>query len=165
MGLFSRKSKKNEDNQKAKDESKKALQVLRLEDIEVNLATVEKFDAIRMAGRMLVSNGCVDEEYIQAMVDRENTVTTYIGQGVAIPHGVGTAKQYIKKTGLVVLQFKDGVDFDGEKAYILVGIAALGDEHLPILTSIAKIMMEEDQLEEILHANNAEIIYNSFTGK
>lgn len=153
MNLFSRKK-----------ANTAALAVLRREDILVQLPSTDKFEAIKMAGRMLVNNGCVSEEYIDAMIQRENTVTTYIGQGVAIPHGVGTAKQFIKKTGIVVLQFKDGIEFGTEKANILIGIAGQGEEHLPILQSVAKIMMEDELIEEIKTTDSADFIYRKFTG-
>lgn len=157
MSIFGRSSAK-------KDEKKAALSVLRKEDVLVQLPSVDKYEAIRMAGRMLVKNGCVTEEYIEAMIERENTISTYIGEGVAIPHGVGSARQYIQKTGIVVLQFKDGVEFGDEKAYVLVGIAGLGDGHLPILQSVARIMLDEELMDRIRTTDSADFIYASFTG-
>lgn len=134
---------------------------LRPEDVRTGLFAPDKTIAIRMAGEQLVLRGCVEASYIDAMLAREEVVTTYIGEGVAIPHGVGTAKQFIKKTGLAVLQFPDGVPFGDEKAYLVVGIAGLEEEHLPILQALATIMLDEDRIEAIKHSTNAKFIYES----
>ena len=144
------------------EEKKSGLTVLELQDIKVALPSVDKYEAIRMAGEMLLAKGCVAPEYIEAMVERENVTTTYIGDGVAIPHGVGTSKQYIKKTGLVVLQFQDGVDFDGEKAYIIVGIAGQDGEHLPILTALAKVIMKKEKFAPLKSTHDPSVIYRTF---
>lgn len=134
---------------------------LRPEDVRTGLSAADKYTAIRMAGDQLVARGCVEASYIDAMLAREEVVTTYIGEGVAIPHGVGSAKQFIQKTGLAVLQFPEGVPFGDEKAYLVVGIAGLEEEHLPILQALATIMLDEDRIEAIKHSTDAAFIYES----
>jgi len=134
---------------------------LRPEDVRTGLSAADKYTAIRMAGEQLVARGCVEASYIDAMLAREEVITTYIGEGVAIPHGVGSAKQFIKKTGLAVLQFPEGVPFGDEKAYLVVGIAGLEEEHLPILQALATIMLDEDRIEAIKHSTDATFIYES----
>jgi len=134
---------------------------LRPEDVRTGLSAADKYTAIRLAGEQLVARGCVEASYIDAMLVREEVITTYIGEGVAIPHGVGSAKQFIKKTGLAVLQFPDGVPFGEEKAYLVVGIAGLEEEHLPILQALATIMLDEDRIEAIKHSTDATFIYES----
>ncbi len=137
---------------------------LTISDIRVQLPPMEKFDAIRLAGRMLVERGSVSEEYIEAMVERENTFTTYLGEGVAIPHGVGTAKQYIKSTGLVVLQFAgQGVAFEDGNAKLIIGIAGLGEEHLPILQAVAHIIMKGDLLKQLHETDDPAFILRTLT--
>jgi len=86
---------------------------------------------------MLVDAGCVDEGYIDAMVERDKEVSVYLDNGIAIPHGTNASKKFVKKTGVVALQYPDGIDFDGNKAYALFGIAGKGDEHLEVLAKIA----------------------------
>jgi PTS system mannitol-specific IIC component len=137
---------------------------LRPDDVRTGLAAPDKYTAIKMAGNQLVTQGSVDAAYVDAMLEREDVVTTYIGEGVAIPHGVGTAKQYIHKTGLAVLQFPDGVPFGDEKAYLVVGIAGLGEEHLPILQALANIMLDEELIEQMKHSTDPAFIYRSLTG-
>ncbi|NCB30881.1 MAG: PTS mannitol transporter subunit IIA [Clostridia bacterium] len=132
---------------------------LRPEDVRTGLRASDKYEAIRMAGEMLVARGCVEPQYVEAMLEREDVVTTYIGEGVAIPHGIGAAKAMIHSTGLCVLQFPDGVRFDEEKAYLVVGIAGLEEEHLPILQALANRMLEEETFEKIKHSTDPAFIY------
>ncbi|MCM0647496.1 PTS sugar transporter subunit IIA [Clostridium swellfunianum] len=140
-------------------------EVLKKCNIKLNLPSVNKYEAIRMAGRLLVESGCVDESYIEAMIEREDDLTTYIGCGVAIPHGVGRAKNFIKKSGIVVLQFPEGVDFGEEKAYLVIGIAGVGEEHMDILSNIATVIGDEDEekLNKLKTTKDVNYIYETFT--
>src|SRR5699024_7206577 len=99
--------------------------------------------AIKAAGKLLNELGYVDEEYIPAMVKRDEIASVYMGLGIAIPHGTTDAKNKVKKSGIVVLQYPDGVDFDGEKAQLVIGIAGVGDEHLAILGKITEALDDE----------------------
>jgi mannitol/fructose-specific phosphotransferase system IIA component len=139
--------------------------VLSENNIKLGLEAVDKYDAIKMAGRLLMESGCVDENYIEAMIEREDDLSTYMGNGVAIPHGVGKAKKFIKKSGVVVLQFPEGVDFGEEKAYLVIGIAGVGDEHIEILSNIATAISDDDdqKLEQLRITKDVNYIYNVFT--
>lgn len=121
--------------------------VIRAEDIQLGLPSVDKETAIRAAGALLAKRGCVDEDYADAMVEREKLVTTYMGMGVAIPHGTSEKKAAVKKSGVVMLQYPDGVDFDGEKAYLIFGIAGVGDAHLDLLAHVCEVLEDEEALE------------------
>lgn len=136
---------------------------LRPQDIHVGCKAQDRFEAIRMAGQYLVERGSVEPGYIEAMIARENTVTTYIGEGVAIPHGVGEAKKLIRETGLVVLQFPQGVVFGDEKAQLVIGIAGLDDAHLPILRAVANIMLDETLLKRLKSSADVDYIYRALT--
>lgn len=127
--------------------------VLCEENIVLGLKSVSKEEAIVMTGQKLFENGYVKEEYIEAMLEREKIMTTYMGMGVAIPHGVNEAKKEILSSGIVILQFPEGVDFDGEKAYLMIGIAGVGNEHLEILSNIAIVL--DDELTERLKDSNS----------
>ncbi len=137
--------------------------IVTLNDIIVGEKSVDKFEAIRMAGRMLVAKGCVEESYIEGMVEREKIMTTYLGEGVAIPHGTGELKRFVKKTGIVCIQFPEGVDFDGEKAHLIVGIAGAGEDHIPILQGVASIMMEDDLIEKLVKSQDKKYILKTLT--
>lgn len=137
--------------------------LLRKDNIKLGLKSVTKDEAIRMAGRLLVEGGYVGENYIEAMIEREKDITTYIGSGIAIPHGVAAAKREIKKSGIVVLQFPDGVKFDGETAHLIIGIAGAGDEHLTILANIATAIEDENvSVEALYKTTDKEEIYRLF---
>ena len=137
------------DESQIKEEKKVKKAVLKKEGIKTGLKSVDKETAIRAAGQLLCDLGFTDEAYIQAMVDRENMVSTYMGMGVAIPHGTSDAKEDVKKTGIVVMQYPEGVDFGEEKAYLIIGIAGVGDEHLEILGNIVASLEDEELLENL----------------
>lgn len=119
------------------------------ESILLNQSPVDKEDAIRAAGALLVKQGCVDEAYVDAMVERERLVTTYMGMGLAIPHGTSEAKDTVKKTGIVLVQYPEGIDFGEEKAQLVFGIAGIGDEHLDLLAKICAALEDEEVLEKM----------------
>jgi PTS system mannitol-specific IIC component len=137
--------------------------VLKRENIKLGLESVERDEAIKMAGELLYESGYVNEDYIDAMLEREEELTTYIGQGVAIPHGVGAAKKKIKKTGISILQFPEGVDFEGETAYLVIGIAGLGNEHLKVLANLSEMIEDDDNAEKLRTTDDLDYIYNKFT--
>ncbi len=139
-------------------------QILKKENIKLGLKTISKTEAIMLAGSLLVNGGYVDESYIDAMLQREEDLSTYIGNGVSIPHGVNEAKASIKKTGIAVLQFPEGVDFGEGTAYLVIGIAGVGKEHLSILSNLAVIMDEEEIAEELKTTRDVEYVQELFTG-
>ncbi|MCU1405554.1 MAG: system, component (fructose/mannitol), partial [Glaciihabitans sp.] len=83
-------------------------------------------DAVQQAGEALVAAGAVDASYITAMLDREHSVSTYVGEGIAMPHGTVNAKDTVSGDALVLLQFPEGIDWDGEKVTAVIGVAARG---------------------------------------
>lgn len=124
-------------------------QVLVKEGIRLNQAPVSKEEAIQAAGELLHQLGYVDETYVDAMQEREKLITTYMGMGVAIPHGTSQAKGTVKKTGIVFLQYPQGVDFGDEKAQLVFGIAGIGEEHLNLLAKICEALEDEEVLEKM----------------
>ena len=117
--------------------------------VKLGLPSVSKEDAIRAAGRLLVEQGCVDEAYIDSMLERERLVTTYMGMGIAIPHGTTVQKARVKRSGIVMLQYPDGIDFGGEKAQLVFGIAGVGDEHIDLLSNICTALEDESVLSQL----------------
>ena len=132
--------------------------VLTEENILTGLPSESKEDAILRAGKLLEERGYVHAGYAEAMVEREKAATTYMGMGIAIPHGTDEAKKDIVRSGVVVLQYPDGVDFDGEKAFILAGIAGKGDDHIEILASLGETFEDEDKLHALISATDRGII-------
>lgn len=120
--------------------------------------------AIRAAGQLLVDNGHVDSSYVEAMLDRENEVTTYMGNFIAIRHGTDEAKTSIHSTGISVLQIPFGVDFSDDPneekmAMVVFGIAGVNNEHLDLLSKIAIFCSTLDNVVKLVNAENeAEIM-------
>ncbi|UFJ39890.1 PTS sugar transporter subunit IIA [Brevibacillus humidisoli] len=141
----------------------KGASVLSAEKIILNASVSDKTEAIRLAGELLQKAGHVTPAYVDKMLEREAMLTTYIGSGVAIPHGTNESKQEINSTGISVVQIPSGVDFgEGNTAYLLIGIAAVGDEHLEMLSNIAVICSEEENVKQILQAKTKEEIITLF---
>ncbi|MFZ4452785.1 PTS sugar transporter subunit IIA [Salibacterium aidingense] len=126
--------------------------ILQEENIKMNAAFSGKEEAIRETGRILVDQGYVEESYINAMLEREELTSTYMGNYVAIPHGTEESKDQINASGLAVVQAPDGVDFDGNTVKVLIGIAGKENEHLEILQKIALICSEEENITKMLQA-------------
>ena len=120
-----------------------------------------KEEAIRRAGELLVAGGYARPEYVDAMLRREKLATTCLGMGLAIPHGTSDAKERVLRSGIVILQYPDGVDFDGEKAHLIVGIAGVGEEHLEILARLSASFEDEELLQRLMTATDPQVIYDA----
>jgi mannitol/fructose-specific phosphotransferase system IIA component len=140
-----------------KKEKELAPELLQTKNILINCKDMKKEEVIRKLGAMLVDSGYVKPSYIEAMIERENTFATYMGNGIALPHGVEAAKEGILATGIAVMIFPDGVDWDGEFAKVVIGIAGKGEDHLEILGNIATKLSEEEAVEELLTMNVQEV--------
>ncbi|HEX2893310.1 MAG TPA: PTS mannitol transporter subunit IICBA [Marmoricola sp.] len=112
--------------------------------------------AIDEAGRLLLAAGAVDQEYLTAMHEREASVSTYMGNGLAIPHGTNDAKSAIRRTAMSFVRYADPVDWNGKPAEFVIGIAGAGDDHLALLSRIASIFTDEAQVERLRTATSAE---------
>ncbi|MGB3634907.1 MAG: PTS sugar transporter subunit IIA [Rubrobacteraceae bacterium] len=129
--------------------------VLTKENIELGVKLDSQEEAIRRAGELLVHNGHVDEKYIDSMFEREKSVSTFMGNAVAIPHGTSDSKQWVEKSGLSILTVPEGVDYGvGEIAMLIIGIAGKGDEHLEILSNIAQVCSDEENVAKIVQAES-----------
>ncbi len=132
--------------------------ILETKNIFINQESGKKEDIIRRIGDIFSSQGYTNESYTQAMLDKEKVFNTYIGNEIAIPHGIEAAKKDIKKTGLVLMTFPDGVDWGAvEKVRVVIGIAAVGDEHLDVLQKIAMTFSDKEGLEQLLTLKEEEI--------
>lgn len=133
--------------------------ILTKECIRLNSTALDKTAAIRQAGDLLVKAGYVAQAYVEGMLAREVITSTYLGNGVAIPHGRSDDKDTVYQTGLSVVQFPDGVEWEeGEKACLVVGIAAVADEHVDILTNLAEVIEDPAQAEQLVRATEAGMI-------
>ncbi|MBP3815030.1 MAG: PTS sugar transporter subunit IIA [Butyrivibrio sp.] len=132
--------------------------ILETKNIFLNQKPMEKEDVIRKIGEIFSSQGYTNEYYTQAMRDKETVFNTYIGNELAIPHGIEDAKKHIKKTGLVLMTVPEGQDWGAsEKVKVIIGIAAVGDEHLNVLQKISMCFSDKAGVEKLLSLNEQEI--------
>lgn len=136
--------------------------VLKKENIFLGLESVSRDEAITRAGTVLTDSGYVMPEYVEAMFAREDIVSTFIGNGVAIPHGVGNARSLIKKSGLVVLQYPNGIEFNGNECYLVIGISGKDNDHIKILSNIAEQLSDEDKAKELWKTTDIDFVYDVF---
>lgn len=124
-------------------------------NIALNEEFATKQEAIEFVGQKLVECGYASVEYIDGMHDRDKQVSVYMGNDLAIPHGSDDYRKFIKQTGMVVVQVPNGVDFDGDEAKLLVGLAAAGDDHMEILSNIAILCSEQEMVDKLVALNDA----------
>jgi mannitol PTS system EIIA component len=135
------------------------MSILSKERIQLNATATDRDDAIRKVGDLLVSSGCVLPEYVEGMLKRETTMSTCLGGGVAIPHGMYENKEHVLQTGISVLQVPAGVEWDPDEiVYLVIGIASSSDEHVGILASLADVVDDENNLKELIGATSPDVI-------
>ena len=134
-------------------------EVLTAEGVRVGAHATDQHDAIEQVGSLLVAQGLVTEPYIAAMHDRESIVSTYLGNGIALPHGTNEAQGSILRTGLAVVQFPDGVPWGDEPARLVIGLAASSDEHIAVLSRLATILGDAEVCERLARSTDAEEIF------
>lgn len=135
------------------------MSIISKERINLQASATDKADAVRKAGELLVKTGCVMPEYVDGMLAREESMSTSLGNGVAIPHGIHANVNHILKTGISVIKLAEAVEWDeGEKVSLVIGIAALEDEHVEVLANLADVIDDEQNLSELLSATDPDVI-------
>jgi PTS system mannitol-specific IIA component len=127
--------------------------------IRVPGRATSKDDAIREAGQILVDAGAVTPAYVDAMFEREKSVSTYMGNYLAIPHGTLEASGEIRRSGLSVVRYDQPIDWDGNEVRFAVGVAGADGGHLEILGKIALIFSDADEVEQLLAAGSADELH------
>ena len=133
--------------------------ILALSSVKVPGAATSKEDAIRASGQLLVESGAVTPAYVDAMFEREKSVSTYMGNYLAIPHGTNEAKDTITRSALSVVRYDRPIDWDGNQVRFAVGVAGVEGGHLEILNKIAIVFSDMDEVEKLLAAESAEEVY------
>lgn len=126
-----------------------ANEILAREAVVTGLPSTTMQEAISYVGGLLVERGHVEASYVDGMLLREETVSTYLGNGVAMPHGTFESRDAVLRTGIVVAQYPDGVDWVSGTAHLVIGLAATGDDHVAILSHIAEALQDEDVAEQL----------------
>jgi mannitol PTS system EIIA component len=120
--------------------------------IRLTERATDRDDAIRQCGQTLVDIGAVAPAYVEAMLERERSISTYVGEGVAIPHATLAGKAAVRRDALAVLRFPDGVAWDDEIVVVCVAIAAIGDGHVAILSELAQILLDPPRAQALREA-------------
>ncbi|GAA2908480.1 hypothetical protein GCM10010517_74920 [Streptosporangium fragile] len=127
--------------------------------VRLTASARDRDDAIRQCGQALLAVGAVESSYIDTMLERECSISTYVGEGVAIPHGTLAAKDAVRHDAISVVRFPDGVDWDGERVTVGIGIAARGNGHVRLLAELAQILMDPDRARALREATDvAEVV-------
>ncbi|RAM38065.1 PTS mannitol transporter subunit IICBA [Arthrobacter globiformis] len=132
------------------------------ESVVLNGTASTRDDAIDEAGQLLLARGAVDEDYIRAMHEREESVSTYMGSFLAIPHGTNAAKDHIRKSAVAVIRYPEGIDWNGKQVKFVVGVAGVNNEHLHILSSIAKVFTNKAQVAQLEAATSVDEVLELF---
>ena len=133
--------------------------VLTLSQIKMPGTARSKDDAIREAGEMLVEAGAVTPAYIDSMFERERSVSTYMGNYLAIPHGTNESKESIKRSALSVIRYDSPIDWDGNEVRFAMGIAGYQGGHMDILSRVAILFSDTDEVDKLVAAQSAEELF------
>jgi len=140
--------------------------VIALEAANVRLAAspATKEEAIRMVAGLLAAGGHIDPGYAESMLGREKVANTYLGEGIAIPHGMLKDRDMIRQTGIAVVQVPSGVEWNqGEQVRLVVGIAAASDEHLQILANLTQVLADADEVERLSTTSDPAVVVGRLT--
>jgi len=138
-------------------------EVLATDGVEVGATAADQAEAIDRVGALLVAQGFVTDAYVTAMHAREAIVSTYLGNGIALPHGTNEAQDAILRTGIAVIQFPAGVPWGDEPARLVIGLAATSDEHIGILSRLAGILDDEELCERLGRSTDPAEIHAALT--
>ncbi|ARV74527.1 fused PTS fructose transporter subunit IIA/HPr protein [Vibrio campbellii] len=128
-------------------------------DITLSQSATDKFEAIKNIAQSLTDKGLVEQGYVEGMLNRENQNSTFLGNGIAIPHGTTDTRSMVKTTGVAVHHLPEGVEWgDGNKVFVAIGIAAKSDEHLGILKQLTKVLGADGVEERLRKAKNEDDI-------
>ncbi len=140
------------------------MEALTSEMVLVGAHATDKADAIRQAGQVLVKAGCVEPSYVGGMLAREQIMTTYLGHGIAMPHGELADLRSVYRTGVSVLQLPDGVEWDsGERAYLVIGLASTGQEHVEVLTNVVELLQAPENIARLVYTTDPMVIVERLT--
>ncbi len=129
---------------------------LTAESVRLGGTARDRADAIDQCGALLVELGAVEPGYVPAMHEREASIPTFVGEGVAIPHGTDASRALVKRTALAVIQFPEGVDWGGPTVHVAIGIAASGEEHLKVLSSLAGVLTDPERAARLRSATGVD---------
>ncbi len=142
---------------------KKQREILAKDNIVISHEIFDVSSAIEKVGDMLLRDDYIELPYIEAMHKRNASLSVFLGNYLAVPHGEYEAKKYIKASGISVLVLPDGMDWDGNRVHFVIGLAGKDQEHIKILSNIAELFQEEDKVLELVKATSTDKIYDALS--
>jgi mannitol/fructose-specific phosphotransferase system IIA component len=137
--------------------------VLGRDAVRLGLSATDKEDALRQCGAVLVEIGAADAAYADAILEREQSVSTYMGEGFAIPHGTDASREHIHRAALAFLQFPRGVDWNGKQCQVAIAIASKSDEHIGILQSLAMVLSDQESAQRLRETTSVDEVLGLLT--
>ena len=138
--------------------------ILEKKNIILNCRTVTREEAVKACGRLMLESGYIEEGYIQAMLDRDRSDSVAVGSHVAIPHSNSESRTLVKKTGLTVMTYPDGIDWNGERVRLVIGIASKDEDHLEILKHVAAVAADEKAADRLVDTADLNTLYTCLNG-
>ena len=139
---------------------------LSAKNIRLNGSAANKEEAIKLVSAGLVANGNVENGYEAGMFAREQQTSTFLGNGIAIPHGTLDTRGLVKETGVQIIQFPQGIEWgEGNTAYVVIGIAAKSDEHLTLLRQLTTVLSDEEAAEKLAKTQDVQEFADILSGK
>jgi mannitol/fructose-specific phosphotransferase system IIA component len=132
--------------------------------VRLGLCASDRFDAVAQAGRVLLDIGAVDAPYVDAMAERERSLSTYLGEGFALPHGTDASRGHVRRPAIAVLQFPTGVDWGGQTVTVAIAVASATDEHVQILAQVAGVISDPDRAEQLRGASDPAAVLELLAG-
>jgi mannitol/fructose-specific phosphotransferase system IIA component len=126
--------------------------------IRIAATAFSREEAVALCGQTLLELGAVSVEYVPAMWEREQIMSSFMGESVAMPHGTDASRQYVLFDQLVFLRFENPIDWDGNNVQACIGIAANGDSHGDILGNLANVLIDDNKREELFSTTSVERI-------
>jgi mannitol/fructose-specific phosphotransferase system IIA component len=133
--------------------------LLTADQVRLGVVAADRDDAIDQAGRLLVEAGAIEEPYIAAMHEREAVMSSYMGEGFALPHGTDESRRYVRRAAVAFLQFAEPVEWEhGEDAHAALAVAATSDEHIGVLASLAQVLSDEESAERLRTTTDVDVV-------
>ena len=140
------------------------MDILTIETVQLKAQATDKADAIEQCGELLVKAGCVPPSYVDGMLAREQVLSTYLGNGIALPHGQLHDLETVSRTGVSVLQLPEGVEWEpGEQAYLVIGLAAISEEYVGVLANLVEVLHEPETASQLVQATDPTVIVERLT--
>jgi len=131
--------------------------------VRLDLVAKDKADALVQCGAVLVEIGAASPAYADALLEREESVSTYMGEGVAIPHGTNESREHIERSAIAFLQFPEGVDWDDNEVQVCIAIASRSDEHVDVLQSLAAVLIRPESAAALREASTIDDVVTLLT--